>query len=168
MIFSPITIKSVISRFVEYLSKSVTNYWLNCVAMSLREQTISYNINQILFHPIEMSYQPKFVKIFELLETCIVNSSTKYHSFLMYRTKVIRKRTMVTDFPAQLTVYIHPKTLRFLALFWMGRVLHIWWLWKKLFAREGWYLHTKNFLFQALKWHQNETCASLVSRAIAV
>ena len=70
------------------------------------------------------------MKIFEFTETCIVNSSTKYHCFLMYRTKAIRKRTMVTDFHTQLTVYIHPKTLRFSALFWMGRVPHICLLWK--------------------------------------
>jgi len=104
------------SSLVEYLSKSATNYWLNLVAMSLREQTISYNINQILFHLTEVRYQPKFMKSFEFVNTCISNSSTKYQFFL---------RTMWTDFPAQLTVYIHPKTLRFLALFWMGRVLHI-------------------------------------------
>ena len=119
------SVKNFIFSFVEYLSKLVTNDQLNCVVKSLREQTISYGINQILFHLTEVRYQPKFMKMSEFVKTCISNSFTKYHFFLMYRTKVIRKRTMVTDFPAQLTVYIHPKTLRFLALFWMGRVLHI-------------------------------------------
>ena len=57
------------------------------------------------------------MNVSEYLETFIVNSSTKYHCFLIYRTKVIRKRTMVTKFPAQLTVYIHFKTVQFLALF---------------------------------------------------
>ena len=130
LIFSTLTIKSVISSFVEYLSKLVANDWLNCVAKSLREQTISYGISQILFHLTELRYQPKLMNISEFLETYIMNSSTKYHRFLMYRSKAIRKRTMVTHFPAQLKVYIHPKTLRFLALFWMGRVSRMCWLWK--------------------------------------
>ena len=149
MIFSTLTIKYVISSFVEYLLKSVTNDWLNCVAKSLREQTISYGISQILFHPTEVRYQPKLMKIFKFLETCIVNSSTKYHCFLMYRTKVIGKRTMVNDFPAQLTVYIHPKTLRFLALFWMGRVSRICWLWKN-YSLEKVDIYTQKTFFSRL------------------
>ena len=78
------------------------------------------------------------MKISEFLETCLVNRSTKYHCFLMYRSKVIRKRTMVTDFPAQLTVYIHLKTLPFWALFLMCWITHICWLWqKKLLDNAG-------------------------------
>ena len=137
LIFSPLTIKSVILSFVEYLSKSVTNDWLNCVVKSLREQTISYGINQILFHLTEIRNQPKIMKIFEFLETYFVNCSTKYHWFLMYRTNVIRKRTMVTDFPAQLTVYIHPKTLLIFGTFLNRSSFTYLLIVKKTFTREG-------------------------------
>ena len=73
---------------------------------------------------LEVSYEPNFLNFAEFLETFIVNISAKYNYFLMDRTKDIRKWTMVTDFPAQQTVYIHLKTLRFEAFFRMGRVSH--------------------------------------------
>ena len=97
-------------------------------------------------------------------------SSTKYHYFLMYRTKVTRKRTMVTDVPAQLTVYIHPKTLRLLALFWMGRVSRICWLWKN-HSLEKVDIYTQKKLFfrgfkMTPKWNVCVTCVSCNSRLV--
>ena len=59
----------------------------------------------------------------------------------MDRTKDISKWTMVTDFPAQQKVYIHLKTLRFWALFRMGRVSHFCWLWKN-FLPENIHIYT--------------------------
>ena len=94
---------------------------------------------------IAVNNQPK---TFEFLETYIVNSSTKYHWFLMYRSQAIRKRTMVTHFPAQLKVYIHPKTLRFSALFWMGRVSRICRLWKNYSLKKVDIYTQKTFLFR--------------------
>ena len=152
---------------MEYLSKLVANDWLNCVAKSLREQTISYGISQTLFHLTELRYQPKLMKISEFQETYIVNSSTKYHWFLLYRSKAIRNSTMETDFPAQLTVYIHPKILRFWHFFYWVEFYVSDDCEKTIHSRKLIFTHTKLF-FQALKWQQNETCASFVSRAIAV
>ena len=83
-----------------------------------------YGVNKIIFHLLEVSYEPNFLYFAEFPETFIFNISAKYNYFLMDRTKVIRKWTMVTDFPAQQKVYIHLKTLRFWALFRMGRVSH--------------------------------------------
>ena len=79
-----------------------------------------YGVNKIIFHLLEVKYEPNFLYFADFLETFIVNISAKYHYFLTDRTKVIRKWTMVSDFPAQQTVYIHLKTLRFRALFRMG------------------------------------------------
>ena len=76
-----------------------------------------YGVNKIIFHLLEVSYEPNFLYVAEFLETFIVNISAKYDYFLIYRAKVIRKWTMVTDFPAQQKVYIHLKTLRFLGTF---------------------------------------------------
>ena len=84
--------------------------------------TFVYGVNKIIFHLLEVSYEQNYLYSAEFLETFIVNISAKYNYFLMDRTKVIRKWTMVTDFPAQQKVYIHLKTLRFWALFRMGRV----------------------------------------------
>ena len=81
-------------------------------------------IYQCVLPLLELSYEPNFLYFAEFLETFIVNISAKYHYFLMDRTKATRKWTMVTDFPAQQTVYIHLKTLRFWALFRIGRVSH--------------------------------------------
>ena len=76
-----------------------------------------YGVNKIIFHLLEVIYEQNYLYSAEFLETFIVNVSVKYNYFLMDRTKVIRKWTMVTDFPAQQKVYIHLKTLRFWALF---------------------------------------------------
>ena len=87
--------------------------------------TFVYGVNQIIFHLLEVRNEPNFLIFAEFLKTCIVNSYAQYHYFQMDRMKVIRKRSMVTDFPAQQTVFIHLKTLHFGALFRMGRVSHI-------------------------------------------
>ena len=83
-----------------------------------------YGVNKIIFHLLEVNYEPNFLFFAEFLEKFIVNISAKYNYFLMERTKVIGKWAMVTDFPTQQKVYIHLKTLRFWALFRMGRVSH--------------------------------------------
>ena len=139
MIFSPITIKSVISSFVEYLSKSVTNYWLNCVAMSLREQTISYNINQILFHLTEIRNQPKIMKIFGFLETYFVNCSTKYHWFL-YESFTLEVNG--DRFPRSANSLHSSQNSSIFGPFLNGSSFTYLVIVKKLFARGGWYLHT--------------------------
>ena len=96
----------------------------NALQSSYVGKTFVYGVIQIIFHVLEVRYEPNFLNFAEFLKPFIVNSSAKNHHLLMDRRKVIRKWKMVTDFQAKLTVYIHPKTLRFWALFRIGRVSH--------------------------------------------
>ena len=128
----------------------------------LREYDNFYGVNQIIFPLLENIYEPKYTEIAGHLRDIFVNNSAKFRCFLKKISKVIRQSTVVTAFPAQLKVCTNPKTLRFWALFYglsfiflfIVKRLSIWLI----------LIHIK-LIFQALKWHQNEMFALLVSRA---
>ena len=112
-----------INNFYSYLmhknKKKLKPLLLFCY---LSRHCLPYFDYQCVLPLIEVRYKPNFLNFAEFLESFSVDGSAKYHYFRMNRTKVIHKRTLVTDFAAQLKVYIHLKTLRFWTLFRIGRV----------------------------------------------
>ena len=131
------------SSFVEYLSKSVTNDWLNCVAKSLREQTVSYGISQIPFHFTEIRYQPKLMKIFEFLETSLIVPPNIIVFWCIERKLHAREQWWPN--PRSANSLHSSQNSSIFGTFLNGSSFTYLLIVKKPFTREGWYLYTKKF-----------------------